>query len=72
MLLCELALVFSVHVEKENRHDDENKVCHQYAYQIHNTIGSQYKGISKSVLIIQNIRLPADKSNFTEIRLHKT
>jgi hypothetical protein len=26
MLLCELALVISLHMKKENRHDDENKV----------------------------------------------
>jgi hypothetical protein len=31
MLFCELALVISVHVKKENRHDDENEVCNQYA-----------------------------------------
>jgi hypothetical protein len=27
MLLCELVLVISVHVETENRLDDENEVC---------------------------------------------
>jgi hypothetical protein len=31
MLLCELAPVISVHVTKENRHDDANEVCSQYA-----------------------------------------
>jgi hypothetical protein len=41
--------------------------------QILNRICSQYKGISKPVLIIQNVRLPGkrDDTNFTEIRLHK-
>jgi hypothetical protein len=41
--------------------------------QICNTICLQYKGISESVLLIQNVRLPdeRDDSNFTEIRLHK-
>jgi hypothetical protein len=32
MILCELGLLISVHVEKENRHDDENEVCNQYAH----------------------------------------
>jgi hypothetical protein len=41
--------------------------------QILNKICSQYKGISESVLIIQNVRFPGkrDDSDFTEIRLHK-
>jgi hypothetical protein len=32
MLLCELALVISVHVNKENRHDDEIEVRNQHAH----------------------------------------
>jgi hypothetical protein len=28
----ELALIISVHVKKENRHDDGNDVCDQYAH----------------------------------------
>jgi hypothetical protein len=32
MLLCELVLVITVRTNKENRHDDENEVCSQYAY----------------------------------------
>jgi hypothetical protein len=73
MLFWELVPVISVHVITENRRDDENEVCSQYAHPILNTICSQYKGISKSVLIIQEFRLPGkrDDSNFTEIRLHK-
>jgi hypothetical protein len=38
-----------------------------------NTICSQYKGLSESVLVIQNVRLPGKRngSNFMEIRLQK-
>jgi hypothetical protein len=32
MLLCELAPVISVHVNKENRHDDKNEVCSQHTH----------------------------------------
>jgi hypothetical protein len=41
--------------------------------QILNTICLQYKGVSESILTIQNVRLPGkgDDSNFIEIRLHK-
>jgi hypothetical protein len=39
--------------------------------QILNTICSHYKIISKSVLIIQNIRLHVDYSKFTELGLIK-
>jgi hypothetical protein len=35
MLLCELALVISVHMKKENRHDIENEVCSQYGHPDH-------------------------------------
>jgi hypothetical protein len=39
--------------------------------QILNTICSQYKGISESVLIIQNVSIPGtkDDSNFIKIKL---
>jgi hypothetical protein len=41
--------------------------------QILNTVCSQFKGISESVLTIQNVCLLGKRvdSNFTEIRLHK-
>jgi hypothetical protein len=41
--------------------------------QILNKISSKYKGISESVLIIQNILLPGkrDDFDFTELKLHK-
>jgi hypothetical protein len=41
--------------------------------QILNTIYSQYKGISESLLLIQNVHLSGkrDFSNFTEMGLHK-
>jgi hypothetical protein len=31
-IILQLALVISVHVKKENRHDDEDEVCNQYAH----------------------------------------
>jgi hypothetical protein len=31
-VIVQLALVIPEHVKKENRHDDENEVCNQYAY----------------------------------------
>jgi hypothetical protein len=72
VLFCELALAISVHVEKDNRHDNENEVCNQYGHPILNKITSQYKRIYKSVWIIQNIRLFGKRghSNFTEIMFH--
>jgi hypothetical protein len=52
MALREAALVTSVHVYKENQHDDETEACIQHAYQNPEAICSQYKIISRSVMII--------------------
>jgi hypothetical protein len=64
MLLCELAQVISVHVERENRYDDENVI--NIHIRILNTVWSQFKGTSKCVLPGKR-----DDSNFTGVRRHK-
>jgi hypothetical protein len=71
-VIYELTIVISLHVKKENRHDHENEVCINMHTQILNTICSQCKGFSESVLIIQNIRLPGKRDDsITEVRLQK-
>jgi hypothetical protein len=72
MLLCESVLVISVHVEEIDMMMKMKFALNMHT-QILKKIRSQYKGVYKSVLIIQDVRLPGnrDDSNFTEIRLHK-
>jgi hypothetical protein len=73
MSFCELAQLILVHVEEVNRLDTTkiNFAISRYT-QILKKICSQYKRISKSVLIIQKVFfLVKYNFNFTEIRLHK-
>jgi hypothetical protein len=73
ILFCELALVISVHWKKKIDMTMKTKFAISIHAQVLNTIYSQYKRMSESVVITQNVRLPGkrDFSNFTEIRLHK-
>jgi hypothetical protein len=57
MLFCELALVISIHVKKENYVTMKIKFAKNIHNQILNKISPQCEGISKAVLIIRSVHL---------------